>query len=89
MLVCARRTRYMRKHCSRCTRYKVLEENDPAGFRSKAGAQAKVEANVDTFEIPKHSPQLNMCDCWLWKAVDTKMHETESALADTKKETRE
>ena len=79
----------MRTNFSRCPRYNVLEENDPAGFRSKACLQAKVEANVDTFEIPKHSPQLNLCDCWLWKVINTKMRETESAFADTKKETRE
>ena len=73
----------------RRTRYNVLEDNDPAGFRSKAGLQANVEAKIDTFEIPKHSPQLNLCDYWLWKAVNTKMRETERAFADDKKETRE
>ena len=70
-------------------RYNVLEDNDPAGFRSKAGLQAKVEAKIDTFEIPKHSPQLNLCDYWLWKAVNTKMREAEGTFADTKRETRE
>ena len=72
-----------------CRRYNVLEDNDPAGFRSKAGLQAKVDAKIDTFRIPKHSPQLNLCDYWLWKAVNTKMRATEKPWADGKKETRD
>ena len=69
-------------------RYNVLEDNDPAGFRSKAGLQAKAEAKIDTFRIPRHSPQLNVCDYWLWKAVNTKMHATERKFGSAKKETR-
>ena len=45
--------------------YNVLEDNDPTGFRSKKGMQAKVEAKIHTFQIPKHSPQLNLCDYFL------------------------
>ena len=49
--------------------YNVLEDNDPTGFRSKAGLAAKKSARIDTFEIPKRSPQLNLCDYWLWSEV--------------------
>ena len=64
------------------TRFNVLEDNDPTGFRSKIGMKAKVDAKIDTFEIPKHSPQLNLCDYWLWKAVNTKMREAEKKFSE-------
>ena len=70
------------------SRYNVLEDNDPAGFRSKAGMQAKADAKIDTFRIPKHSPQLNLCDYWLWKEVNAKMREAEKSWPAGKRETR-
>ena len=69
-------------------RYNVLEDNDPAGFRSKSGLRAKAEAKIDTFAIPKHSPQLNLYDYWLWKAVATKMRAAERKFAIDRKESR-
>ena len=47
-------------------RFTVLEDNDPTGFKSKVGVQAKVDSNLDVFEIPKHSPQLIGLDDYLW-----------------------
>ena len=78
----------LRKVYPHRARYNVLEDNDPAGFRSKAGLQAKAEAKIDTFRIPRHSPQLNLCDYWLWKAVNTKMRTAERKFGSAKKETR-
>ena len=54
-------------------RYTVLEDNNPAGFRSKQGMAAKKRAHIDTLEIPKHSPQLSVCDYWLWNVVNNAM----------------
>ena len=70
------------------SRYNVLEDNDPAGFRSKMGLAAKKRAHIDTFGIPKHSPQLNICDYWLWKEVNKRMRLTERGWPDGKKEER-
>ena len=69
-------------------RYNVLEDNDPAGFRSKIGMKAKEEAHIDTFEIPRHSPQLNLCDYFLWAEVNKRMRETERKWPQGKKEER-
>ena len=71
------------------TRFNVLEDNDPAGFKSKIGMKAKVDAKIDTFEIPKRSPQLNLCDYWLWKQINCKMRETERSWPTTRKENRD
>ena len=51
----------------------LLEDNDPTGFRSKAGIKAKEEAGLDVLRTPKRSPQLNMCDYALWKEVEKRM----------------
>ena len=36
--------------------FSVLEDNDPAGFKSGRGQEAKREAGIAPFEIPKRSP---------------------------------
>ena len=71
------------------TRFNVLEDNDPTGFRSKIGMKAKVDAKIDTFEIPKRSPQLNICDYWLWKTINCKMRQTERTWPTVRKEKRD
>ena len=69
--------------------YIVLEDNDPTGFRSKLGLKAKEEARIETFQIPKRSPQLNVCDDFVWKEVDQRMGATERKWPVNKKETRD
>ena len=67
-------------------RFTILEDSDPTGFNSKAAVQAKEDSSRDVFEIPKHSPQLNMLDYYyLWSAVNKRMRATErNGLADKK-----
>ena len=69
-------------------RFNVLEDNDPTGFKSRAGIDAKAEAGIDAFEIPKRSPQLNVCDYFLWKQVNSGMRATERNWPDSKREKR-
>ena len=60
-------------------RFRVLEDNDPTGFKSKKGIAAKAECNIDVFHIPPHSPDLNPCDFSLWKTVNRRMRSQEKA----------
>lgn len=69
-------------------RYTVLEDNDPAGFKSSLGRAAKAEAKISVFEIPKRSPDLNVCDYSLWKLVNTRMRAQEARWPTARKETR-
>ena len=79
----ALRTRYPRtKH------FCILEDNDPAGNRSKKGLQAKADAHLDVLRIPKRSPDLNVMDYAVWSEVERRMRAQESKWADTKTETR-
>ena len=69
--------------------FKVLEDNDPSGFKTKLGQKAKDEANISSFDIPKRSPCLNVCDYFLWSAVNRRMREQEHPWPASKRETRE
>ena len=70
------------------TTFNVLEDNDPTGFQSKKGLEAKEEVKINEFTIPKRSPCLNVCDYALWDEVNRRMREQE-AKWKSKKETRE
>ena len=56
----------------RCASWRVLEDNDPAGFKSSKDVKAKADAGIKVFSIPRRSPDLNVCDYALWKMVDKK-----------------
>ena len=68
--------------------WEVLEDNDPTGFKSKAGEAAKAESKICIFKIPERSPDLNVCDYALWKQVSRTMRRQEKKFAQTKKESR-
>ena len=70
------------------SQFKILKDNDPAGFKSSKGMQAKKEAHIKTMNIPKRSPQLNVCDYALWSEVNRRMRRQERLWAETKTETR-
>ena len=47
----------------------ILEDNDPSGYKSGKGLQAKSEAGISTLDLPKRSPDLNVLDYSLWSLV--------------------
>ena len=70
-------------------RWSVLEDNDPTGFKSRAGINAKASAKIAPFEIPPRSPDLNPCDFALWKEINRRMRRQELKWASGRKESRE
>ena len=70
------------------SKWTILEDNDPTGFRSKAGMAAKAEAGIKVLQIPKRSPQLSMCHSALWKAVEKRMRSQEKRFAPSFRESR-
>ena len=72
-------------HQRRC---RVLEDNDPAGFKSRKGIAAKQRAGIAVFTIPRRSPDLNVCDYALWARVNKSMRRQESKFRKNKRETR-
>lgn len=71
------------------TYFNVLEDNDPSGFKTTKGEEAKSESKIRIFEIPKRSPQLNVCDYALWTEINKRMRRQERNWATSKVETRE
>ena len=70
-------------------KFLMLEDNDPTGFKSRKGEAAKAKEKIEIFEIPKRSPDLNVCDYALWKAVSRKMRKQERSFPASKRETRD
>ena len=80
--------RALQKQYPSCRKWRVLEDNDPSGFQSTKGVQAKADSHIEPFRIPKRSPQLNVCDFALWKEVNKRMRKQEATWKPSKRETR-
>ena len=78
----------LRRHYPRKRTHKVLEDNDPTGYKSGAGVAAKRASKIDVFEIPCRSPDLNPLDYSIWAEVNKRMREQERNWKK-KKETRD
>ena len=68
--------------------FKLLEDNDPSGFKTRRTIAAKAELGIEVFEIPKRSPQLNVCDYALWTEVQKRMRRQEKRLRPSFRESR-
>ena len=66
----------------------VLEDNDPSGFKSGMGIATKKDLRINAFCIPKRSPCLNVCDYYLWSAVNKRMRTQEQKYPVGKRESR-
>ena len=69
--------------------WRVLEDNDPTGFKSGKGNRAKESAHIDVFEIPRRSPDLNVLDYALWHTINLRMREQERAWPAEKRESKD
>ena len=78
----------LRRNYPKKRTHKVLEDNDPTGYKSGAGVAAKRDRNIDVFEIPCRSPDLNPLDYSIWAEVNKRMRAQERTWK-TKTETRD
>ncbi len=69
-------------------KWRALEDNDPAGFKCKKGLVAKKSACVESFDIPRRSPSLNVCDYALWSQINRQMRAAEAKWPVGRRETR-
>ena len=76
------------KACPRKRKWRVLEDNDPAGFKCRKGLVAKSASGTESFSIPPRSPSLNVCDYALWSEVSRRLRATEATWPAGKKESR-
>ena len=74
--------------CPRKRKWRVLEDNDPAGFKCRKGFAAKSASGIESFDIPRRSPGLNVCDYALWSEVSRRMRATEATWPAGRAESR-
>jgi hypothetical protein len=53
-------------------RWHIVEDGDPAGFKSAAAMAAKKAARMETIDLPPYSPDLQPLDFSLWTQVEQK-----------------
>jgi len=58
----------------------VLEDNDPASYKSKAALAAKSSVGIKTVNLPPRSPDLNVLAYSLWHTVNVAMRKQEAAM---------
>ena len=78
----------LRKTFPRKRNFQILEDNEPAGYKSSSGIEAKKESNTSVLCIPKRSPDLNPLDFSVWSAINKAMRTKEESFPKDKKETR-
>ena len=67
----------------------IIEDNDPTGYKSRAGQEAKKSANIVVDSLPKRSPDLNVLDYSLWSEINRRMRAQERTFRKNRKETKE
>lgn len=68
--------------------WRVLEDNDPTGYKSNKGLQAKAAHGIQTLDLPKRSPDLNPLDFAFWAHLNRRMRAAESTWPVSRRETR-
>lgn len=70
-------------------KFLILEDNDPTGYKSKAGLDAKRKEKIGTLDLPKRSPDLNPLDYAFWSEVNRRLRHQEASFPESKRETRD
>jgi hypothetical protein len=54
-------------------KFKVLEDNDPTGFKSGKAKAAKKALHIEAVPFPRFSPDLNPLDFCIWAEIERRM----------------
>ena len=63
--------------------YKLLEDNDRAGYKSNAAKRMKESLAIKPIEFPRYSPDLNPMDFFLWAEVESRMSKNAPSRLET------
>ena len=63
----------LKKCRPRKKKHLVLEDNDPAGYKSKLAVAAKKAVGIKTLSLPPYSPDLNPLDYSIWDNIQRRM----------------
>ena len=68
--------------------WRVLEDNDPTGYKSGRGKVGKADVGIEAFAAPTRSPDLNPLDFSFWAEVNKRMRQQEKNWPKSRRETR-
>ena len=63
----------LHKHVGVKRSYKIMEDNDPRGYKSSKGREAKKSLGIVPLAFPRYSPDLMPLDYSIWKAIEARM----------------
>lgn len=75
--------RALKHYCGDKPMYKVLEDNDPVGYKSAKAIEAKGELSISAIQYPRYSPDLNPLDFFLWAEVERRMLAAKAPNSET------
>ena len=64
-------------------KYRVLEDNDPTGYKSNKAKKVKQSLKIDAVQFPTYSPDLNPLDFSLWHEIDDRMQKNAPKAVET------
>lgn len=70
-------------------KWEVLEDNDPAGYKSTAAVNKKAELGLDVMELPPRSPDLNTLDYSVWAEISKRLRQQEAKFPKNKRESQD
>ena len=68
--------KFLKKKRGNKSSYLLVEDNDPSGYKSSKGMEAKKEIGIRTMKWPRYSPDLMPLDFSLWADVNRRMAES-------------
>ena len=78
----------LKKQYPTVRRFRVMEDNDPTGYKCNAAKAAKIDAKIDVVKMPPRSPDLNPLDYSVWAEINRRMRKQEQSWPMSKKESR-
>ena len=63
----------LEKHRGQKRKYRVMEDNDPTGYKSGKALAAKAELGIEAFPMPRYSPDLNPLDFCVWNEIESRV----------------
>ena len=73
----------LRQYRGRKSAYRIVEDNDPTGYKSKAAVECKRALGIKPIRFPCYSPDLNPLDYFLWSEVSRRMAEQKPQSTET------
>ena len=65
--------RTLRTHRGVKSKYLILEDNDPSGYKSRKAVDMKQALNIHCVQWPKYSPDLHPLDFSLWSEIERRV----------------